>query len=500
MADPTWGISAEHGWYTPNQLEVIEYTQQDLKDILGGELNLGDNSIAGMLAKVQAGREFKVWQQMSSVYFSQTKNGAEGQFVDEMYAYQGVIRNGAVVGSGKVLIETSSDAEDITPIVLDTTINTTTGLQYVAETTRNVSDYVKAYKITGISLTPAIYNFTITNKDNIVYTQQFTLFSNTDNDRTNFLTAIKGVFEVLFPDDIGSMFLDTTPNNVSLFIGFSYIDNEYILKGISEVFKLTFGINRIGNRYTEISCVGIEKGYNPVPPFSVTSIIPTPTGYQSATNVENFFSGSDIETDASFAVRAEQQSDAPNSSTRPAILADLLAIPDVVGASLDKQVSLTTGIVTVEPILFGGTTEDIAIVLYKTQPINNQYIGDITYTVQTEDGKTEDIKFSRGVDLNMSVRIEYKPQNGVPLSVTEKENIAQAIQDVNSVISVGGTVFNGQLSGSVFDTNPTRFSYMIVKVKLATEPDSSYSTQDYTPLGRELPVLSSDRVEIIQIN
>ena len=497
---PTWGISGDYGFYRPNGSEVIEDTRQSLKDEFGNELNMGESSYAEKLATVQAGREFKVWAQLEAVYNSQTLNGAEGEFLDELHAYQGIPRNGATFSTGAAIVETNLDTNDIEQITTGTTFSTIDGSLFTAETNRTISDFVKGYKIDSTTLQVGTYTFYVTNSDNVETIATYALISNDDADRLVFFNNLKTFFDEALPDDTASILIDTTPDEVSFYVGYTLSGSDYLFTGTKETFKLKFGTLHIGNRFSEHSVLANVTGYNPVAANSINSVSPTPTGYVSVTNIESFFSGSDVETDASYTVRALQQADAPHSGTRPSILAALLAIDEVVGASLNKQVNLTTGLVTLEPVVFGGLTVDIAQTLYDTQPINNQYIGDISYIVSTEDGKTETIQFSRGTDLNMSVRVEYKPLNGVPLSTTEQTAIQLSVEDVNSNIPVGGTVFNGQLSGAVFDVNPQRFTQLTVKIKLESEPDSSYSTNDYAPDPRELPRLSADRVEIIQVN
>lgn len=496
---PTWGISGDYGFYRPNNSEVIEDTQQSLKDTFGNELNVGESSYADKLIKVQANREFKVWQQLEATYNAQTLNGAEGEFLDELHAYQGIPRNGATFGTGEAIVETNSDTNDIEQITTNTTFSTIGGSLFTVETNRTISDHVKGYKIEGDTLQAGSYTFHVTNSYNVETTATYALISNDDVDRLVFFNNLKTFFDSALPDDNTSVMINTTANKVSFYVGFTFSDNDYLFTGTEETFKLKFGSLHIGNRFSEHSVLSNETGYNPVASNNINSITPTPTGYVSVTNIESFFSGSDVETDAAYTVRALQQADAPHSGTRPAILSSLLAIDEVVGASLTKQVDLTTGLVTVEPVIFGGLTEDIAGVLYNTQPINNQYIGDISYLVATEDGKTETIQFSRGTDLKLSVRVEYKPLNGIPLSNAEQTEIQLSVEDVNSNIPVGGTVFNGQLSGAVFEVNPQRFTQLTLKIKLESEPDSSYSTVDYVPQPSELPRLSADRVEIIQV-
>ena len=494
---PTWGISGDYGFYRPNNSEVIEDTQQSLKDAFGNELNVGESSYADKLIKVQANREFKVWQQLEATYNSQTLNGAEGEFLDELHAYQGIPRNGATFATGETIVETNSDTNDIEQITTNTTFSTISGSLFTVETNRTISEFVKGYKIEGDNLQTGTYTFYVTNSDNVETTATYALVSNNDADRLIFFNNLKTFFDEALPNDTASIVINTTPDEVSFYVGFTFADDNYLLTGTNETFKLKFGTLRIGNRFSEHSVLANETGYNPVASNTINAITPTPTGYVSVTNIASFFSGSDVETDASYTVRALQQADAPHSGTRPSILAALLAIDEVVGASLNKQVNLTTGLVTLEPVVFGGLTQDIAETLYSTQPINNQYVGDISYIVSTEDGKTETIQFSRGTDLKMSVRVEYKPLNGIPLSNTEQAAIKLSVEDVNSNIPVGGTVFNGQLSGAVFDVNPQRFTQLTLKIK---DPDSAYSIEDYVPAPSELPRLSADRVEIIQVN
>jgi uncharacterized phage protein gp47/JayE len=508
---PTFGINPEYGFYMPNLSEVLEDNQTDLKNEYGDQLNLSDNSYFGMAAKVQAGREFKVWQQLQSVYYSQTKNGAEGIFLDEIAATQGVIRNGKTFGTGDVVIEVDKTSDDIAEIVIGTTFNTLAGTQYTSVTSRTMSDYVIGYKIEGATLTVGTYTLTVTNSNNLTSSITAALVSNSDADRLVFFNNLKAFFDSALPNDTATILINTEAGKVGFYVGFNLVLTDYLLSGTTSVFKLKQGVNRIGNRFSRSAVIAVEKGYFPLSSGNIKSILPTPTGYVSVTNIAQFFSGSDVETDSAFSIRTEQQSDAPNTGTKPAILAELLAIPEVVGADLDKVVSPTTGVVTVEPILFGGFPEDIARVLYNTQPVNNHYIGDISYSITTEDGKVEVIKFTYGTDLNLSVRISYKPLNGIPLTTNEKILMQEAIESINGSLSAGSAVFNGQLAGLVFDVNPKRFIKLIIEVKLETDNESLYTDEDYLPsafvsprppaviFSRELPRLAASRVEIVQV-
>lgn len=495
-----WGVNSDYGFLCPTLTEVIEDTQSSLQNKYGSELNINPNSKAGMLSSVQANREFKVWQQMEAVYYSQTKNGAEGDYMDELYGYQGVTRNDAAQGSGNAVVLLDYTVEDIETVTIDTTFTTSSGVQYLAEETRTVSDYVRGYKIDDDSLITGAYYLTVVNSDNTSTTCAYSLTEDTDEARETFFNNLKDFFDEALPDDTDSIIVDTTEGDVRFFVGYSVSDDDYLLTGTEETFSLKFTDARIGTIASEHAVLADEEGYNEVGTYSLSDMTPTPDGYVEVTNVESFYSGSDVETDAEFSVRAETISDAPTSSTRPAIIAALLEVDNVSSASFNKTVDEDTGLVSVEPVIFGGESEDIAEVLYNTQPIDCQYIGDISYTVQTDDNKTEDIYFSRGSEVSLYIRVTYTPINGISLATTEQTEIQDSIEGVNSYTSVGGTVFNGQLSGAVFDVNPQRFSQMTIYIKEVGQDDSEYATGDYTPDETELPVLSADYVEILQVS
>ncbi|MGK3865282.1 hypothetical protein, partial [Enterococcus faecium] len=54
------------------------------------KFSIEDNENIGQLLKMIAGRENNIWQTIEQVYNSWNRNGAEGLFLDEIFALSGV--------------------------------------------------------------------------------------------------------------------------------------------------------------------------------------------------------------------------------------------------------------------------------------------------------------------------------------------------------------------------------------------------------------------------
>ncbi|AGH32062.1 hypothetical protein VPIG_00206 [Vibrio phage PWH3a-P1] len=454
--------------------------------------SIEDNENIGQLLKMIAGRENNIWQTIEQVYNSWNRNGAEGLFLDEIFALSGVFREKATSGSGDAVVETGSSAIDSTSVSIGTIFSGENGGQYAATSTQFVSSRVTAYRVVGNNVSLATYNLSVEDlSSGDTYAQSFTLASNTPTARLNFLTSLKTFLETVNPSETNVQ-LDT--DNLILYWGF---DEAYELKGLEKTVKL-LSTPSLGNRYSLIECVNTETGFNPLGVGGIASISIPPLGYVSVTNLSEFSSGTDVETDAAFVERARSEVDSPRSATRTAIVAGLLAnVEGVEKVKFNKTVS--TGIVTIVPVIIGGEIADIAQELYRSQPINNVYSGDIQYTVDTEDDDQEVISFSRGVQQQLSVRVRYKTTSNTELTTSEKSTASTNLLDVSESWQLGDKIFNFSLMSAVSSAaSYGRFNSLVVEVKKIEEPDTSYSNLDYQADPTELPDLISDNITFVQ--
>lgn len=472
---------------------IISY-EQDLKSAYKNpRFSIEDNENIGQLLKVIANRETKVWQAIQQVYNIWTRNGAEGIFLDEMFALNGIFRRGATSGSGDAVIQTDNTALDTTTIAAGTLFSAENGLQYATQTSQVVSNRVTAYRVVGGNVSLATYNLSVTNTiTGVDYSQSFTLSSASAAARLTFINSLKTFLQSVNPAET-NIYVDEP--TLTLYWGF---DEAYELRGLSQTVNLRC-TPTLGNRYTLVECVATTTGFNPLNVGEITNLTPVPTGYLSVTNISKFSSGSDIETDAAFIERARQETDSPRSSTRAAIVAGLLSnVSGIERVTFNKSIS--GGIVTVTPIIVGGEIEDIAKELYRTQPINNRYSGTTTYQIQTEDGEVEDIQFTRGVEQQLSVRVTYSTVLNTPLNDSEENTAKSNLADLSESWQLGDKIFNFSLMSAVSGAAAYgRFKSLLVEVKELEQPDSAYSSADYQSLDSELPTLQQDNITFVQV-
>jgi hypothetical protein len=483
----------ETGFERDNLSQIILDIENDVKVAFKNpKFSIEDNENMGQFLKVFAGRENNFWQALEQCYNIWRLNGCEGAFLDEILALQGVFRESATSGSGDAVVETDSDATDTTSVGIGTIFLGENSGQYAATSTTLVSERVTAFKVNGATASLATYNMDVevlTTGDS--YSSSFTLSSTTPSARLTFLNSIKSFLETVDPTQ--TVYIDNT--NLILYWGF---DEAYELTGINNTVQMLCTPS-LGNRYSLVECVNTATGFNPLGVGEISTMSVLPTGYVSVTNLSAFSAGTDVESDAAFIERARDVSDSPASATRTAIIAGLLAnVSGIEKVKLVKEIS--GGIVTVSPIIIGGTIADVAQELYRTQPINNQYSGDITYSVTTEDDEIETIQFSRGVEQELSIRITYSTTTDVDLTLSERSTMKNNLLDVSESWQLGKKIFNFSLMSAVSSAqDSSEFSTLLVEVKKLEDPISSYSSNDYSPAATELPQLQSDNITFVRV-
>jgi hypothetical protein len=472
---------------------ILEY-QTGLQNAYNNpRLSIEDNEHLGQLIKLIADRETKVWQAIKQVYHVWTLNGAESIFLDELFALNGVFRKAATAGVGDAVVQVDRTALNTTEVIAGTIFNGENGIAYATSTSQLISSRVTAYRINGALTSLNTYNLTITNNDtDEVFTSSHTLAAADNTSRLNFLTSVKNALDLVNPSETNS-YIDST--NLVLYWGF---DEAYELRGLQQDVEF-LSTPTLGNRYALIEVTATTTGFNPLGVGEIATMTPLPDGYVSVTNLTQFSDGTDVETDAAFIERARTVTDSPRSSTRAAIIAGLLTnVEGVQRALIQKEV--VDGIVEVTPIIIGGATAAIAQELYRTQPINNQYIGTESYQVDTEDESTETIRFSRGTSQQMSIRVTYSTVNGTALTDTETSQAISNLLDTSEEWGLGRQIFNFSLLSSVSNAVASnRFSTLLVEIKKLEDPDSSYSSANYTPDITELPDLIEDNITFVRV-
>lgn len=494
------GLSSS-GFNRQTLSEIITEIKDTIKERFGTNINTAENSYIDKQVTIFAERESSVWEVLEDVYYSQTLAGAEDKYLDDILSKRGVFRNGKTSASGSVQMTLNSLANytdtfaigDLT--ILDGTFSNSAEFK--------VAGSIFAQKIKNTDVPSGTYTFTILNPTTqATESLVLTLTSNVVGS-TALNTFYQSIKTFIVDNTIASnedvIQIDTV--NGILYIGYN---TSLALVGLNSVvdFKST---PVAGERIIQFDVKAVETGLNAVAAGTVTSVSPSPTGFVSITNISDFFSGSDVESDSAYRARAAATAISGLTATRSAIIAGILAVDGVKNVKLIPNPTNTTTISGIPPyhlltVVYGGTTEDISTALYNLIGCPTNTYGTVSYTVTTEDNSTEIIKHSKAVEKPLSVRVRYKTANSKQLTDSEKTLVSQAILALADTFNINSTVFNVQLFSAVTSqVSLSRFVQLYVETKDEADSDTSYSTADIVPDLTEICVIPNDNITYLQI-
>ncbi|WPK29297.1 hypothetical protein [Escherichia phage vB_EcoM_EP57] len=94
-----------------------------------------------------------------------------------------------------------------------------------------------------------------------------------------------------------------------------------------------------------------------------------------------------------------------------------------------------------------------------------------------------------------SVKLVYQTVNGTTLSGTEKQNIVEALQNLQAYFELGSSVTNDQIKGVIYAALAFgRLTSLRVYVKLNTEDDSKYTENNIVPAYNVVPSFDLDNI------
>ena len=486
----SYGLT-DAGFQMPTYSDLQSSYASAFKSTFGSDMSTSTDSFAGMLISILAYTDYTLWEGVQSVYNSQTLNGAEGIYLDDILSQRGLFRKSATAGSGYAVVKSTKSASWTSTIGTSTYFTASNGLFYYVSSETSLRASIAAYSITKSQAT-AIGNsltFYVKNTSSGA-TNSVTLTTSS----STFLTDLKTFFtDNLSTTDKNKIFVSGT----TLYVGFDS-DDTSSPTGLSTPTKI-YASSSVGIKWSRIPVTGTTTGVYSVEVGDISGISSTFTGYVSSTNFTLFSSGTDIETDAEFRSRFNDEQDEATAATRPAIVNALLDLDGVTKVRIyDNPTSTDTTYAdafTFNTIVAGGTVSDIAQALYDTKPINTLTYGTTSYVIDTEDGDTETIKFTVAEDSEYSIKIVYTTSNGYELSSTEQSAILVNLTALSADFEIASTISNGQIKGVIYSAlSFGRLTSLSVYVKLSSEADTSYSESDISPAYSQIPSLDLDNI------
>lgn len=486
-----------YGFTFPTFEEISSETKQSLKNVFGESLNTESNSVLDKIVSVLSEREYQQWLLMASVFSSQTMQGAEGIYLDDLFGKRGIYRRGRTKATGDIALTMDNTVDYYTILSKE---DYTIDEDYVLTTDVQMSGNIIAQKILNKDLNLGDYIFYIFNQ-NVNETRSLSLTltdkGTSSQSLNNFLNAIKSfIVDNTIASNEDRIFIDSASG--SLYIGY---DTSFQIIGLNARidFKST---PAMGDKTFLASVIAKEAGARQKDVYSVTTISPEPAGFVAITNIKPFNSGSDIESDTEYRARATSTAQTAMAATRPAIISRLLnEVEGVEKVKIFDNPTPHTNSLGIPPfkfntVVYGGTTEDISRMLYQLIACSNATYGAVGFEITTEDSQTEWVFHTKAESRPLSLLVKYR---GSTLSSTEKNTITTALLAVFSGTDIGGTIYNTQLTTAVGSAiNIGRFKNIEVLLKDVTAPDADFSSDDFIAEYNQVPVLSAINISFVQ--
>lgn len=489
------------GFVRPTLDELINKRKTTYRDIFGQNINTGVDSVFDKIASIHSNAEYTSWEMMQAVYNAQTYQGAEGIHLDSLFAQRGIYRNGKTKATGIAQMAINSTVPYNTTYSAATySINT----DFVLQEDTLVAGNIVAHTLKNSELIVGNYTITLVNPS----TSATETFTYNLSDKTPNGTILNTFF-----NNLKTFIVDNTVINNTDRIFIDYVAGSMYI-GFTDASTLTGLVQRVdlkvtplvGTRYVHLNLVAKEVGFTPVDIGEINTISPQPSGFVSIQNIAAFYSGSEVESDGEYRARASSTISSPAAATRPAIINGLLT--GVEGVTKVKIFSNPTG--TTSPsgippyrfvtVVYGGETPAISQKLYELIACSNTTYGSVSYDITTEDDQVETIYHSKAIEKDISIKVRYKTQQNKLLADSEKTAVIDAMLSTINSYTINPTIYNIQLVGTVQKALPfTSFVSLSVQIKLATDPDGSYTTNDFVTDITDVVTLTEDQMFFDQL-
>lgn len=498
----SYGLTSA-GFVIPTLETIIAERLERCKEKYGEDFQAADDNILWQHELIDAERELQAWQMQEAVYYAQTVSGAEGIYLDDALGLRGFYRDKATASNGYVVITSDNTISNEQLMPTTTNFNSNTGVIYRPDTVTTFSDRVVGQLITYDDFV-GFRNYTFSYNDADTGTG-YTLVASVDGSNnvqvTNYMFTIRNSLLAntsLTEDEV--FITDTNTDNVALYIGYS---TDGSLVGVSK--PSNYKIEPvIGLKSSSFFVIANKVGFYPLSSGGIISASPSNVAYSEVTNLEQFSSGSNVESDTIYRLKAASQTGGTALGSEARLIEALEEVDGVVSATIFPNPSVTPkgGVdgASFEAVVTGGATADIAEAIYKNKAITDNTSGQISYGVLKANGVSETISFSRSTTVTLNVKVNYTTTTGVVLSSAEQDTIKSALETFSDSFTIGGKVFNFSLMSTVSNTLSTnRLDNLIVEVKRTTDPESAYTTANIQAENREIFTIDGDDVIFTRI-
>lgn len=277
-----------------------------------------------------------------------------------------------------------------------------------------------------------------------------------------------------------------------------------------------------GNLYQSLSPATIDAGgtvsvefqcltTGPIgcPIGALSKIYKAVTGWESVYNSAAGAVGTDVESRADFEFRRANSVAANATGSPPAVLASVLAVPNVIDAyvidnstNIPQTVGATSYSVAANSIyvaVAGGASEDIANAIWNKKSLGCSYNGSTTYTITDTSGAypypTYTVSWVTPTSVPIYIAVDIVDNPLLPSNITDliKTAVLQAFtgQDGGSRARIGSSIFSGRYYAPISATSP------YVEIISVYVGQSSSPTSSVTNMGiDQLPTVDATNITV----
>lgn len=437
------------------------FTRKSLQEIINSikvnvrndipNFNTSNDTVINQFIGILALELDESWQAIEGVYSSQTLNGAEGKYLDDVLSRNGVFRSGASQASGDVIV--SYNPAQITGgnTIPSTTNMTIDGRVYNIDRQYSLNTFYSSYSI-GVSDLAIGVNVQVSAGLLGDTGVGFTYTPISLEDMTNTLERIRDYVR----SQIGDQSDKVNVVGDRVLIGYDAAGNATPFLKEELFFTATLGGVTIGQGGKRVTFTSVDSGIITVNPTQVTDISPTFVGYVSSTGFQDFNAGQEAQTDAEYRASFSSSVAAGVQDSLAGLTAAISRIDGVSKVRIyENPTSTDTAIVdanSIKAVVIGGSQQEIALSLFLNTPVNSLFDGDTIVTITNPStNEAETVRYDIGVRELFQLTLTYSTRDGTDLTETERNRIETNLAAINARVDIGEDVDQQSLLAAVYN-------------------------------------------------
>ena len=390
--------------------EIRTELRASLRSALGSSINVAEDSVLGNFIDILSEQIALEWEALEDIYNAFYPDTANGTSLDNVVALTGIQRldptfSTATVtafGTATTVIPAGSRiAVDGNPDIIFETDEEYT----IASGTDEVQDIT-------FSAVPASGDFTLVYDGDETNAIDYT---DTNTTVQTELNSLAGLSSVTVTGDFTSGFTvtftgsDGEQDQEALTVGTNTLQDSGPADVDITITETTKGVLA----QIDMECTSDTAGAIEAAAGTITQILDTVSGWDTASNALDAETGTDTETDAALRLRRLQTLASPGLATQDAIRARVLELDDVEACVVYSNRTNSTDsdgrpAKSFEVVVLGGTDDDIADKIWDSQPVGIESHGSTTVTITDSQGFEHDINFSRPTEIDIYIEVDIE--------------------------------------------------------------------------------------------